>query len=95
MTSLLRAALVFFLLLTTLTGGVYPLVVTLLAQGAFPLARNGSVVEHKGKAIGSELIGQPFQRAALFLGPAVRDDERRQGFPLQCGFVERIQSWPD
>jgi K+-transporting ATPase ATPase C chain len=64
----LRAAFVLFALLTLLTGVVYPLLVTAVAQIVFPHRANGSVIEAKGKAIGSELIGQPFDDPRYFWG---------------------------
>ena len=49
------------------TGLVYPLVVTGLAQLMFPRQAQGSLVtDDKGRVVGSELIGQPFSRAAYF-----------------------------
>lgn len=64
----LRASLVIFGLLTLLTGVVYPVAVTVVAQVAFPYQANGSVVMHDGKPVGSELIGQPFDDARYFWG---------------------------
>ena len=64
----LRAALTIFALLTLLTGGVYPLLVTLIAQGVFPHQANGSVMVRDGKAVGSELIGQNFDDPRYFWG---------------------------
>jgi len=64
----LRAALVSLGLLTLLTGLVYPLVVTGLAQVLFPRQANGSLIVQNGKAVGSELIGQPFDDAKFFWG---------------------------
>ena len=74
MKSDLRACLILFVLLTGLTGIVYPAVVTLVAQGAFPHQANGSVLERNGKAVGSELIGQPFDDPRYFWGrPSATD----------------------
>ena len=56
-----RPALVLFLVLSVLTGLVYPLVVTAIAQGLFPAAANGSLVVRDGRVVGSALIGQSFQ----------------------------------
>jgi K+-transporting ATPase ATPase C chain len=64
----LRPALVVFLLLTVITGAVYPAVVTLIAQAAFPSRANGSLIMKNGKAVGSELIGQPFDDPKYFWG---------------------------
>lgn len=55
-----RPALVLFLVLSLLTGLVYPLVVTGLAQALFPAAANGSLVARDGRVVGSALIGQSF-----------------------------------
>jgi K+-transporting ATPase ATPase C chain len=64
----LRAALVSLGLLTLLTGLAYPLVVTGLAQVIFPRQANGSLIVRNGKAVGSELIGQPFDDPKYFWG---------------------------
>src|SRR5262245_34904925 len=62
----LRPALASLGLLTVLTGLLYPLVVTGIAQAAFPKQANGSVVSHQGKELGSALIGQPFTEPKYF-----------------------------
>ena len=55
-----RPALVALLALTALTGLVYPLVVTGLAQALFPQQAGGSLIVEDGQVRGSALIGQPF-----------------------------------
>ncbi len=58
---ILRPALVLFAILSLITGVVYPLAITGIAQVAFADKANGSIITGKdGKAIGSELIGQDF-----------------------------------
>jgi K+-transporting ATPase ATPase C chain len=64
----LRPALVILGVLTVLTGVVYPLLVTGIAQAAFPHQANGSLVVRDGKPVGSELIGQPFDDPKYFWG---------------------------
>ena len=68
MRSELRAACVLFVTLSLITGGLYPLFVTLVAQTAFPSQANGSVIERDGRAVGSELIGQSFTSPGYFWG---------------------------
>jgi len=65
---LFRPALLIFALLTLLTGIIYPLVVTGLAQVIFPHQANGSLIRQNGQTVGSELIGQPFNDPAYFWG---------------------------
>jgi K+-transporting ATPase ATPase C chain len=62
----LRPALVLFLLLTVLTGFLYPLVVTALAQLLFPVQAAGSIVTRNGQPLGSRLIGQSFSDPGHF-----------------------------
>ncbi len=64
----LRAAIVAFVLLTVITGVLYPVVVTVLAQGIFPYQANGSVMTVNGQAVGSDLIGQNFDDPRYFWG---------------------------
>lgn len=64
----LRTATLVLLAMTVLTGGIYPLVVTAIAQVAFPKQANGSLIQHGEQITGSELIGQPFSRPEYFWG---------------------------
>ena len=64
----IRPAIVSFLVLTVITGLLYPLAVTAVAQVAFPSQANGSLIMKDGKAIGSTLIGQPFDDPKYFWG---------------------------
>ena len=68
MNALLRPALSLFLLLSVLTGIVYPLMVTALGQLLFADAANGSIVTIDGKAVGSAMIGQQFASPGYFWG---------------------------
>ena len=54
------------IVMSVLTGIVYPVVVTGIAQVAFPGAANGSLISVNGKAMGSSLIGQPFDDPKYF-----------------------------
>ncbi len=60
MTALFRPAIVLFLVLTAITGIVYPLVVTGIAQVVFPTQAGGSLLVKEGTPVGSRLIGQAF-----------------------------------
>ena len=63
-----RPALVLFVALSIITGVLYPLVVTGIAQGLFPVEANGSIISKDGKDIGSSLIGQEFNDPRYFWG---------------------------
>jgi K+-transporting ATPase ATPase C chain len=64
----IRPAIVILALFTLITGIVYPLVVTGVAQLVFPHQANGSLIVRDGKALGSELIGQSFDDPKYFWG---------------------------
>ena len=62
----LRPALMTLLLLTMMTGLLYPLAVTGIAQALFPHQANGSLLDQNGRIVGSSLIGQPFDDPKYF-----------------------------
>lgn len=68
MNTQLRPAITIFALLTIITGVIYPLAVTGIAQVAFPDQANGSLILLDGKTYGSELIGQQFDDPKYFWG---------------------------
>jgi potassium-transporting ATPase KdpC subunit len=71
----LRPALVSLLLLTLITGVIYPLVVTGIAQSIFPAQAGGRLIMKDGQAVGSELIGQQFDDPKYFWGrPSATSD---------------------
>jgi K+-transporting ATPase ATPase C chain len=59
-------ALKFLLAMTVLTGIIYPLVMTVIAQLSFPSKANGSLIFEDGKVLGSVLIGQKFDSSIYF-----------------------------
>ena len=66
--SLIARALGMLAILTLFTGVLYPLLVTGIAQTIFADEANGSVVSRDGKAVGSRLVGQPFEDPKYFWG---------------------------
>jgi K+-transporting ATPase ATPase C chain len=64
----LRPAVVVLIGLTLITGLLYPLAMTGLAQVLFPTQAQGSLIVQDGKVVGSSLIGQPFNDAKYFHG---------------------------
>ena len=68
MRQILRPAISLFIVLSILTGLIYPMVLTGLAQLLFPQQAGGSLVERDGKPVGSRLIGQNFSDPKYFWG---------------------------
>ncbi|MFZ1937092.1 MAG: potassium-transporting ATPase subunit KdpC [Thermoguttaceae bacterium] len=62
----LKQATLLFLVLSILTGIIYPLAITVVAQLAFPKQANGSLIYRDGRPVASALIGQPFTDAKYF-----------------------------
>ena len=66
--TMLRPAILLFILLSLITGGLYPLVTTALGQWWFKDRANGSLIMQNGESRGSRLIGQNFMDARYFQG---------------------------
>jgi K+-transporting ATPase ATPase C chain len=64
----LRTSCLMLVSLSILTGVIYPLVVTGIAQVFFPVQANGSLLKVDGREVGSALIGQPFTQPKYFWG---------------------------
>ena len=64
----LKPALIIFLSMTVLTGIIYPLAITGIAQVIFPHQANGSLITQNGQVVGSSLIGQQFDNPKFFWG---------------------------
>ena len=99
-----KPALVLFVLLTVVTGVVYPLLVTVVAQVAFADQANGSLVLRDGAVVGSSLIGQPFDDPKYFwsrpsaTAPFAYNPEASSGSnlgPLNPALVDAVKARVD
>jgi len=82
----LRASAVWLALFTVLCGIAYPLLVTGVAQAAFPSRANGSLIEQNGKTVGSRLIGQSFDDPKYFWGRlSATADANAKALPYNAG----------
>lgn len=97
----LRPALTLLVLMTLLVGVVYPLVITGLAQLAFPREAHGSLIYRDGKLVGSALIGQSFSDPRYFWSrPSATSPQPYNGTassasnlgPLNPALIDQVKS---
>lgn len=97
----IRPALISFILFTVITGILYPLSVTAIAQIFFNRQANGSLILQNGRAVGSSLIGQPFDDPKYLWGrlsatsPAPFNAASSSGSnfgPMNPSFLDRVQT---
>lgn len=92
--TMLRPAILLFILLSLITGGLYPLVTTALGQWWFQDQANGSLIIQNGESRGSRLIGQNFAEARYFQGRPSATAERPYN-PMASGGSNLAGSNPE
>ncbi len=104
MQTLLRPAISLFLLLSVITGILYPIAVTGISKAIFPDAAGGSLIVKDGKPVGSELIGQNFADPKYFWGrPSATSPQPNNGMasggsnlgPLNPALVDAVKGRVD
>ena len=104
MKTLLRPAISLFLLLSVITGILYPIAVTGISKAIFPDAAGGSLIVKDGKPVGSELIGQNFADPKYFWGrPSATSPQPNNGMasggsnlgPLNPALVDAVKGRVD
>src|SRR5579859_6963744 len=88
----IRPAIVMIVLLSAITGVVYPYAVTGAAKILFPHQADGSLIEQDGKVIGSRLIGQNFTGDQYFHGrPSATNDTDSNDGPTSQALIDRVK----
>ena len=94
----IKISVIMLVIFTAVTGGIYPLLITGIGQVFFSEKINGSLIERNGSIIGSELIGQKFERPGFFHGrpSAVQYDAAGSGGsnlgPANKNFAEIVKN---